>query len=584
MADIDTLIGEYFVNVGDMVQAGAAPSDPDIAVTADTRPQTDALTRTTHLIDGAGYFGALREDIAALLAGGTDRFFYTHSWYLGLPPTPSFVQIGEGTLTSAWQADAHQALNYSTFQLEDETGGPFHPMRDDLAQLAAAGVDVRILAWASPFLVSLQQAAMQSPTTFQVWASNVHTLLSVIDLRTLPGLQDKVVVNTLAHTLGSMHLKLVVCGDGTGYRGYASGMDFVQNRNSPPIHDTLVPPHPNPKNYWHDVAMRVEGSGAGGLYGYFAALWNEQVRRSAQTFKAFGSEIESHVDDTPLVEERPVPSLPDGKQHTQVLRTVPKMNFAFFGTDRAPIDCLRRIISGFKQPKITFAGDGIFEFRAAQRKAVGAAERYIYIEDQSFWNFDLADWANARLGQVPGLKVILLFLGDPLDPPSPLLPDFIDHLIAGLAAPEDSVVFAKAPYVIHAKLTIIDDVWAAVGSANCMRRSFYMDCELSVSVLDEADPPFAALLRKDLWGSHCGKEPGAACDPLGSLDGALGIWRPDWGMPPAGFSLRPDIHLARLPFVFAPKPVPDDAFPAPRRPSLTPAKRDQADGDSRLEY
>jgi hypothetical protein len=572
MPDIDTLTGEYFVNVG------------DVAITVDTRPQTDTECRTTHLIDGTSYFGALREDIAALLSGGTERFFYTHSWYLGLPPTPTFVQIGEGTFTSAWQADAHQALNYSTFLLEDATGGPFHPMRDDLAQLAAAGVDVRILAWASPFLVNLQQAAMQDPTTFHVWASNVHTLLSVMDLRTLPGLGDKVVVNTMAHTLGSMHLKPVVCGDSAGYRGYTSGMDFVQNRNGPPIHGTLVPPQPNPKNYWHDVAMRVEGSGAGGLCRYFAALWNEQVRRSARTFNAFGSDIESHIDDTPLVEERPAASLPAGKQHTQVLRTVPKMNFAFFGTDRAPINCVERIISGFKQPKITFAQDGIFEFRAAQRMAVCAAERHIYIEDQSFWNFELADWANRRLGQVPALKVILLFLGDPLDPPSPLLPR--------LHGPPD-----RRPRHPRGQRGVCQGSVRDPREADDHRRPLGGD---RVGELHAAQPlhglrvvrlrarrgrpAFAARLRKDLWGSHCGKEPGAACDALGSLDGALGIWKPDWGMPPAGFSLRPDIHLARLPFVFAPKPVPDDAFPAPRRASFTPEKRAQADGDSRLEY
>lgn len=67
-----------------------------------------------------------------------------------------------------------------------------------------------------------------------------------------------------------------------------------------------------------------------------------------------------------------------------MLRTVPRMNFAFFRTDRAPVNCLKRLVSGFKQEKIAFAADGIFEFRAAQRKAIAAVQSYIYIEDQSF--------------------------------------------------------------------------------------------------------------------------------------------------------------------------------------------------------
>jgi len=580
MADIDALMTKFFVNVGDVVAATSDPQGADAAVTATTRPQTDSDSQAVHLIDGQNYFGALRTEIADLLAGGNDRFFYTNSWHFGLSQLPDIVQIGEGSFTSAWHEDAKKGFNglsFPPFELTDGSGGPFHPMRDDIVQMVGAGVDVRILAWASPFIVNFEKAGR---TSLQYWATNLHSLRSAVDLRPLPGMDDRVVINTIAHTVGAMHLKMVVCGDSTGFRGYTSGMDFVANRISHPVHEVGWT-----HDFWHDVAIRVEGNVAGGLYHYFELQWNEQVKRSPKTFRAFGMEIKTHVDDTPLIDGRdPVP-IAGGQQHTQVLRTAPTMNFSFFKTDRAPLNCIQRLVSGFKQQKLSFAPDGIFEFRAAQRKAVGAAEQFIYIEDQAFENIELAGWINLRLKAVPDLKVILLYMGDPTDGPSQILPDLMDRLMDGLTVPADRISFAVAPYTIHTKMTIIDDLWASIGSSNCMRRSFYMDGEMSVSVLDEADPPFAAKVRKDVWGEHCGVEPGPACDPMLTLNDALGIWKPAWGTAPTGFTLRPDIAVKDVPFVYthSPPPAPPNAFPGDR-PSATPQERDVIDGDSRLEY
>jgi phosphatidylserine/phosphatidylglycerophosphate/cardiolipin synthase-like enzyme len=585
MTDIDTLVTQFFVNDGDVVQAPMDPSSTvDTAISTTTMPETDFGNTAVHLIDGENYFGALRKEIAKLLGGGgLYRFFYTNCWHLGISKSPDMVAIGEGSFTSAWQMDASQQFVLPPFELHDDTVGPFHPMKDDILAMQAAGVDVRILAWADPFLVNFEEAATRADALKQYWAINVHTLRSVSDLRPLIG-NDKVVVNTLAHTVGAMHLKMVVCGDSTGFRGYASGMDFVANRNSHPIHASFSefndanPAH----DYWHDVAIQVEGPAAGGLYDYFQQQWNEEVQRSAKTFKAFGAEIKSHVDDTALVDDREAVPI-SGKQHTQVLRTLPTMNFSTLATARAPLSCYKRIISGFKQKKISFAPDGIFEFRAAQRKAVGAAQRYIYIEDQAFENLELAGWINARLKAISTLKVILLYMGDPLDGPSPELANLMDGLVAGLDSPADRISFAVAPFTVHSKMTIIDDIWASIGSSNCMRRSFYMDGEVSVSVLDEDVPSFAAKLRKDLWGEHCRVKPGPDCNPLLDLDSALGVWRPSsWGTAPAGFELRTDIVSKRVPFVYSPSPAIDE-FPEPR-PSETAQERDFRDGDSRLEY
>ena len=61
---------------------------------------------------------------------------------------------------------------------------------------------------------------------------------------------------------------------------------------------------------------------------------------------------------------------------------------------------------------------------------------------------------------------------------------------AGSADPDRVHVFdvenhAGTPVYVHAKVCVIDDVWASVGSDNFNRRSWTHDSELSCAVLDD---------------------------------------------------------------------------------------------------
>jgi phosphatidylserine/phosphatidylglycerophosphate/cardiolipin synthase-like enzyme len=73
------------------------------------------------------------------------------------------------------------------------------------------------------------------------------------------------------------------------------------------------------------------------------------------------------------------------------------------------------------------------------------------------------------------------------------------------------------PVYVHAKVCVVDDVWASVGSANLNRRSWTHDSELSCAVLDDTpddrvpldpagtgDPArrYARELRLRLWREH----------------------------------------------------------------------------------
>jgi phosphatidylserine/phosphatidylglycerophosphate/cardiolipin synthase-like enzyme len=104
------------------------------------------------------------------------------------------------------------------------------------------------------------------------------------------------------------------------------------------------------------------------------------------------------------------------------------------------------------------------------------------------------------------------------------------------------------PVYVHAKVVIVDDVWAMVGSDNLNRRSWSHDSELSIGVLDhtrDTRPPvdpaglgdgartFARDLRLRLWREHLDRagddvadllDPAAAFAAFRASAERLAIW------------------------------------------------------------
>jgi phosphatidylserine/phosphatidylglycerophosphate/cardiolipin synthase-like enzyme len=116
--------------------------------------------------------------------------------------------------------------------------------------------------------------------------------------------------------------------------------------------------------------------------------------------------------------------------------------------------------------------------------------------------------------------------------------------VARKAAPDRVHVFdlenhAGTPVYVHAKVCVIDDVWACTGSANLNRRSWSHDSELSCAVLDDTpderaprDPGglgdgarrFARDLRLRLMREHLDRADGDDDDLL-DPDGAVAAVR-----------------------------------------------------------
>ena len=176
--------------------------------------------------------------------------------------------------------------------------------------------------------------------------------------------------------------------------------------------------------------------------------------------------------------------------------------------------------------------------------AISAARRYVYLEDQYLEEsvggneqFELYPYLRAAADR--GVKVILVGSGtrDPedvdfggLDINRELNDDLQTKIVDPLqpAARANVAVHRIENCTVHAKLVLIDDVFANIGSANMFSRSMWgTDSEMSSAVVTASD--VVRDLRVDVWGEHLRTElTEKVRTSLADLELALGIWRPRW--------------------------------------------------------
>jgi phosphatidylserine/phosphatidylglycerophosphate/cardiolipin synthase-like enzyme len=206
----------------------------------------------------------------------------------------------------------------------------------------------------------------------------------------------------------------------------------------------------------------------------------------------------------------------------------------------------------FRRPGYPFAPEGERSIARAYAKAFGRARRLIYLEDQYLWSEQVATTAAQALAAQPDLHLVAVVPRYPLEDGHVSGPaERIGHqraLDLMRAAAGDRVVVvdleneAGTPVYVHAKVCIVDDVWAMVGSDNLNLRSWTHDSELSCAVLDperdEREPRdpgglgdgarrFARDLRLRLWAEHLGRSPEDPDQLADLLDpaSAVAAWR-----------------------------------------------------------
>lgn len=284
----------------------------------------------------------------------------------------------------------------------------------------------------------------------------------------------------------------------------ASRRDDHEHHGDPDV-QTSIDDRYGARPAWHDAHLEVRGPAVQDVEHCFRERWADATasRRGpiSRTRRLFARRAD------PLPDRLPPPPR-SGEQAVQLLRTYPA-----------------------KRPRYPFAPDGERSVARGYAKALRHARRLVHVEDQFLWSPVVAEAFAAALRREPRLRLVAVV---------PHLPEkggVVEAATNDVAHREaldllraaggdrvdvhDLENTAGLPIYLHSKVCVIDDRWAAVGSANLNRRSWAYDSELTAAVVDEGtDPGFARDLRLRLWSEHLGRSPGDTADLADPVRGA----------------------------------------------------------------
>ena len=375
---------------------------------------------------GATYFAELLKAVRAQRAG--DRLMFTD-----------------------WRRDPDQLL------------GPDAAVSQVFADAARRGVLVKGLVWRSHldrFSFSEQENRHLGE---EIEAAGGECLR---DMRVRPG--------------GSHHQKFVVLRHPDRPEldvAFVGGIDLCHSRRDDAEHlgDPQRQPMAavyGPRPPWHDVQVALRGPAVDDVETVFRERWDDPTPLTRNPVHRLGDLLRRDDDTAGRLPDRlPVPET-RGQANVQLLRTYP---------------CRRR---GYP-----FAERGERSVARGYRKAVGNARSLIYLEDQYLWSGLVLDGFADALRANPELRMIAVI---PLFPDQDgrfsLAPNLVGriraldalHRAGGDRVAVYGIQNARGtPIYVHAKVCVIDDVWACVGSDNVNRRSWTHDSELACAVIDD---------------------------------------------------------------------------------------------------
>ena len=418
------------------------------------------------LIHGATYFARLLAAIRELNAG--DQLFFTD-----------------------WRGDPDQLLADSA---QSEIGAV-------LSAAARRGVSVKGLLWRSHADRLGFSAKENRHLGTEVNAAGGEVLL---DQRVRLG--------------GSHHQKLVIirhAGAPEQDVAFAGGIDLCHSRRDDADHQgdhqrQAMAPVYGRRPPWHDVQAAVRGPAVGDLDFTFRERWDDRGALSRDPVGIVHDLLRhTHRRASALPPLQPDPPV-SGTHAVQVLRTYARRPGGY-----------------------PFAPDGEHSVARGFRKAIRRARRLIYLEDQFLWSTEVARTFAQALSANPELHLIAVVpryfdqAGTLTLRPNQVGREWAVQVLMEAAADRVAIYdienLAGVPVYVHAKVSVIDDVWASVGSDNFNRRSWSHDSEIACAVLDSArdhreprDPAglgdgarsFARDLRLTLWREHLGRVEG----------------------------------------------------------------------------
>ncbi len=272
---------------------------------------------------------------------------------------------------------------------------------------------------------------------------------------------------------------------------------------------------------WHDAHMLLTGAPAADVEQNIRQRWEEAnlgwwhkvtppLKHLAQWYLSLLHDVEqagrpSQSLPPPEGAGPPLGGLP---ARVQVVRTIPALTYRF-------------------------APAGVHGIAEAYRRAIQQAKRFIYLESQYLWLEGFPGIDSPRLGwQSRYMRAFLTELAEVAERGVTIALVLPDHPNAGraytdktidwlhrhapqaaregrlhffcLAASEQRAhdgLMRYRPIYVHAKVGIVDDAWATIGSANLNSRGMSHDAEINLALLDNE---FAHALRLFLWAEHAG--------------------------------------------------------------------------------
>lgn len=410
--------------------------------------------------DGAAWSSG--NDVRALVHGG--------AYFPELLRCVRLMRAGDLLVFTDWRGDPDQLL-----------AGAGSAISDVFSEAAARGVVVKGLIWRSHLDKLAFSEQQNRHLGEQIEAAGGECLL---DMRVRWG--------------GSHHQKFVVLrhpGRPELDVAFVGGIDLCHGRNDTPDH--LGDPQPQqmadvygPTPPWHDLQLAVRGPAVGDVETVFRERWQAPQPLTRNPID-WASELLRHDDRSAgrLPDQLPDPA-PAGSAMVQVLRTYPALG----GRRRYP-----------------FAPEGERSIARAYQRVIARAHRLIYVEDQYFWSSEIVGCFVQALAAEPKLRLIAVI---------PHHPDRDGRITGPLnlvgreqalrqvqAAGGDRVAVygienhAGTPVYVHAKVCVVDDLWASVGSDNINRRSWTHDSEVSCAVID-ADIDDREPVQIDRYGHH----------------------------------------------------------------------------------
>jgi phosphatidylserine/phosphatidylglycerophosphate/cardiolipin synthase-like enzyme len=401
------------------------------------------------------------------------------SYFAELAARVGQMSAGDLLLFTDWRGDPDERLRQD---------GP--AVSDAFCEAARRGVRVAGLIWRS-HLDRLRFSAEQNRHLGEdIEAAGGQCLL---DMRVRPG--------------GSHHMKMVVLrhrSDLARDAAFVGGIDLCHSRRDDLSHagdpqaQQMAPAY-GPCPPWHDVQALIQGPAVGDVEAVFRERWDDPAPLTRNPLHRLRDLL-----DGDQRKARPLPpQLPDpparGPHAVQILRTYP-----------------------YRRHGYDFAPAGERSIARAYEKVLPRSRSLVYIEDQYLWSAEIVAALAAGLRANPGLHVIAVIprypdqdgrVATPLN-----LVGRADALRLLREAGGDRVAayglenVHGTPVYVHAKVCLVDDAWAVVGSANVNRRSWTHDSELCCAVVTEDNsgaPAFARQVRELLAAEHLGLPPGA---------------------------------------------------------------------------